>query len=265
MGVDRASLKMLRKQRLRFTVFDDGHDDDNEDGSGAIVGSAVVSLNKVAAGGEVTGEFELKDGRGRRTGDIEIIIRWENPNEFVSLVGTSAARETRDVNTCPIRSDKELRWILRNFSTSQNLRDDDEIVGNIDYLAFLRWAMPSKELAATQQTLRLCAVGTDSTDEGEEASRVLLRELESVDDDADGKVSGPQLESALSKLGWNLREDEIDILLVSAEDGGADGDIESIARLSRVPDDLERRLEMNVRSHIFGLVSAGTLSILILF
>ena len=68
MGVDRASLKMLRKQRLRFTVFDDGHHDDNEaeDGSDAIVGSAVVSLNNVAAGGEITGEFELKDSRGRR-------------------------------------------------------------------------------------------------------------------------------------------------------------------------------------------------------
>ena len=58
---------------------------------------------------------------------------------------------------------------------------------------------------------------------------VLLRELELAFDDADGKVRIFRNSAVFPvKQRWNLREDEIDILLAPSEDGGADGDIESI-------------------------------------
>eukprot|EP00939_MAST-03C_sp_MAST-3C-sp1_P004159 g4159.t1 len=265
------ALRSMRKASLTFTVFDDGKQEGDGDNSEGILGIATVPLRSLSVGGEIVGEYELKHHRsGAYVGELDVILRWAEPNDFRRKVGIVEgesgrrrrhryAEDEKEYSSPPIHSRDDLDWIAHRFSDAS--AEEADAILDVDVFEFLRWVMPTRSLASAQQSLRLSAVGAggDEDEEDETAYEVGYRMLRDalIGGGAKAKatdtsfVSVPEFEAALDQLGWSLKRGAIEeLVLTSFEDGGCAGHIESIAKLARLPrNEHERLLETKLRTH----------------
>jgi protein fantom len=133
--VDNRLLRLLRRERLELSVFDDNDRDSSDQGNNGILGVALVPLAALAEGDPVDGVFAV-ESFGQKVGSLRVSCRWLSP---LQPGGSEGARSN-------VLTRSQIESLMSRFDTEAN--------GSVDYHRFLRFVSPDDAVRSVELRLR---------------------------------------------------------------------------------------------------------------
>ncbi|TMW68489.1 hypothetical protein Poli38472_005957 [Pythium oligandrum] len=203
--VDACLLRFFSKFQLRFTVFDDQLElnDDETTGDG-VISQCGILLDDLVKGESIRGWFELRDRNDQPAGEISVLIEWKDAFQVAQLYSSSRVNGGRSqmVDLHSLDYDQQ-HAVMAMFSPQMD--------GRVNYRQFVRYVLPSAALELLAAKIKERLEYAIDTEQIQNARDIFLKE--GTRSDPLTLVQVPAVQSALAKFGVFLSNDEVETLV----------------------------------------------------